>query len=183
MNLRGPHPDLDCHLLQETREIQERAIAESRDTALKMDTIIDELESLGKDSLQWLRHIGWGAAIVYVAGLIALFVGRVISRKSIAPMKPFVTVVLDTLLEIPYLLNVGPWGKPNTIMQAMETAMSETRLTDFGHDGQPQTSRSDSLGFVNRYETSQSSGLGKCKGRYSPLGYLLSFNTLKGINN
>ena len=179
MNLRGPHPDLDCHLLQETREIQERAIAESRDTALKMDTIIDELESLGKDSLQWLRHIGWGAAIVYVAGLIALFVGRVISRKSIAPMKPFVTVVLDTLLEIPYLLNVGPWGKPNTIMQAMETAMSETRLTDFGHDGQPQMSRSDSLGFVNRYETSQSSGLGKCKGRYSPLGYLLSFNTLK----
>ena len=140
---------------------------------------LEELDALGRGNLKHLRKFGLGALYAYGSALVAIFVLRVIFRKNSSPSKPLMTTVLDTILEIPSLLNVGPWGKPNTIMKAMEMAMNETKLTDFGHDGMKEGQDSDPLGFVTRYETSQNSGLGKCKGRYSPLGYLLSFNTME----
>ena len=140
---------------------------------------LEELEALGKDNFEHLRKLGFGALYFYAFALIAVFVVRITSRKSVLPTKPLITVILDTVFEIPSLLKVGPWGRPNTIMKAMEMAMNETKLTDFGHDGEGKRNNSDQLGFVNRYETSQNNGLGKCKGRYSPLGYLLSFNTMQ----
>jgi hypothetical protein len=152
-----------------------------------------------KTAPHW-RRLGVGLFALYAAVLVFVAVWRAMTRRSRDPMKPLFTCLLDTVLEIPYLLKLGPWGQENSIMQAMERAMNETKLTDFGLEdpndsGTWKTIRTpkktgerrkssvapdwkDPYGFVERYETSRTEGLVKVNGIYSPIGYLLSYRTI-----
>ena len=170
--------------------------------------IVDKYEWYGYEPIEsWieqaaprLRKLGVVLVVIYIAALWLVAVFRVWTRKSRDSAKPLFTCMLDTLLEIPHLLKVGPWGKENTIMEALASAMDETKLTDFGFDndaGDSETwktintpgakrsgvggkdySASDPYGFVERYEKSRTEGLAKIKGRYSPTGHLLAFRTI-----
>ena len=70
--------------------------------------------------------------IAYVIILFSIFVYRMYIRCSKNSSKPWLGNLIDVLLEIPALLEIGPYSKANDIFDALESAMKETQLTDFG---------------------------------------------------
>ena len=62
----------------------------------------------------------WDILLNALRLILAIFTWHLLRRvTNIAPNKPFLTNVLDALLEIPYMLKLGPWGQPNDINEGM----------------------------------------------------------------
>ena len=80
----------------------------------------------------------------------------VTKRKLQAPAKPLITCILDTLLFIPYYLEIGPWGEPNDINTAIVKAIKATGLKDVGSP--------DDCMFMTRYNTARKVGLRNSNG-------------------
>jgi hypothetical protein len=160
---------------------------------------VNDPSTWDEGKLSLMRNLGSVLIYLYVFVLGAVFLNRIRSRKASAPMKPWLTCFLDTILEVPSLMKVGPWGRDNSIMVALDAAMAETKLADFGLDGEgegegegnPNTKDNhnnkkkstaagakDPYGFVERYDASCKKGIMKIKAKYSPLGYLLSYRTI-----
>jgi hypothetical protein len=111
-------------------------------------------------------------SLAVTAGTVGLLVVRIFMRKRSSPNKPLFMCFLDASCEIFSLLKVGPWGKPNDIHHAMEVAVKETGLTDFGIEKYGSD-------FIRFYEVLRKTGLEKSKARYSPMGYYIAGSSLK----
>ena len=81
-----------------------------------------------------LRLIGLYVACGYVICVFLIVIGRLYYRVSNSPGKTLLACALDTLLDVPALLQIGPWGRDNGIEGALESSMKETSLCDFGTD-------------------------------------------------
>ena len=74
--------------------------------------------SIGSNSLLLGREMEflWSLLPYTWRLVLVVFVWNLLRRSTkVAPKKPFITNVLDSLLAIPFALKVGPWGKPNDI--------------------------------------------------------------------
>ncbi len=144
----------------------------------------ENVNNLDETSYPIARRIGRMVIIIYAIFIVALMILRVFYRKSISRGKPFLASLLDTLCEIPSLLEIGPWGRDNGIQRALETSMAETGLTDFGTDDTTGCKASmpvlqaDRTGFIQRYLITRNVGRRRSGAIYSPLGYALCGNVL-----
>jgi hypothetical protein len=87
-------------------------------------------------------------------------------RMSFSPSKSVVMCILDTLCDIPAWLQIGPWNKNATSLEAiLEAATKSTKLDDFGELSRPL--------FMKLYTTARAIGVQKSKAISSPFGGLL----------
>jgi len=86
----------------------------------------------GNEMLSQARITWANAALLYGGALSAFFLFCFALRVRGSPRKPMLTSFLDTLLYVPYLLRIGPWARENDIEEALKSAMTETKLLDFG---------------------------------------------------
>jgi len=103
--------------------------------------------------------------------LIGVFIIEVFRRKSASKQKPLLTCVLDTILSIPYYLEIGPWGEPNDINTAIVGAIKTTGLKDVGSQ--------DDCQFMTRYDVARKVGMKNCKATYSPTGYWIACSVIQ----
>ena len=75
----------------------------------------------------YISYISVG--LVSCLGLMTVYRKRIVS-----PTKPWLTCLIDAALAIPYLLRIGPFGRPNDINEAIRLAIKVTGLKDFGED-------------------------------------------------
>ena len=131
------------------------------------------------------RYVGKIVIIAYIVMIPTTLLMRIYYRWSQSHGKPLLACALDTLCEIPALLELGPWKHSNGIQRALETAMAETGLHDFGtEDGaacKPSGSvlnKVDRTGFIQRYLVTREAGRRASGVDYSPLGHLIVGNVL-----
>lgn len=130
------------------------------------------------------RRLGKVLMTLYILLLPTLLLARIYYRKSTSHGKTLLACILDTLLEIPMLLQVGPWSRDNGIKRALETSMAETGFTDFGTEDTADACASsvksspDRSGFIQRYLITRSEGVKESGVQYSPLGYLICGNVM-----
>lgn len=111
---------------------------------------------------------------LYILGAaLGLFIVLETIRRKIfvSSAKPLVTCVIDAILYLPYLMRLGPFGKPNDINAAIAAAIENTSLSDFGSDNDGD--------FVKRYTISRSIGLHRSMAKFSPTGYIMALSTLQ----
>ena len=111
---------------------------------------------------------------LYIAGaILGLFIFLETLRRKlvVSKAKPVLTCIIDAILYLPYLLRWGPFGRPNDINAAIEAAIQNTSLRDFG-------SASD-VGFIKRYVVARNIGLQRSMAKFSPSGYIMALNTLQ----
>eukprot|EP00605_Chrysophyceae_sp_TOSAG23-4_P002749 GSChrysophyteH1.ASY1.ANO1.3032.1 assembled CDS len=131
-----------------------------------------------------LRKVGMYMMYAYILCVVGTFLGRFIYRSYNSPGKTTTACALDTLFEVPAILQVGPWGRDNGIQSALESAMKETALSDFGTGDTEYTpgvsaiGSEDRFGFIQRYLSTRKNGLQNSGLQYSPLGYLICGNNL-----
>jgi hypothetical protein len=138
------------------------------------------------------RVFGKALLKLYVFLVPTLLLLRIYYRKTRGHGKTLLACTLDSIMEIPMLLQLGPWSRDNGIQRALETSMAETGLTDFGTDeatalcakdrGSSKSSGTsssvDRMGFIQRYDLTRSEGLKRSGVMYSPLGYLICGNVM-----
>lgn len=78
---------------------------------------------------QPLMAVACLCALAYVVILFSLLCYRMYIRNSRDTSKPWLGNFIDVCLEIPALLEIGPYSKENDIFDALESAMKETNLT------------------------------------------------------
>ncbi|RYH30221.1 sulfotransferase [archaeon] len=102
---------------------------------------------------------------VPVLVISTVLVARFIWRKWRSPTRPVLTVILDTLFDLPALLKISFWSRPFSLSYAVTEAIKETNLTEFGfnEDGD----------FIKRYELTRKYGLDKSGAVISPAGHAL----------
>jgi hypothetical protein len=98
-----------------------------------------------------------------------IFLVRFIIRRRANSNRPVLTILLDTLVEIPAALKIGPWKEPPNVHTALEMAFKETGLTDLG---------TTDMGFVERYAVAKTVGLERSHVRYSPMGTYVIQNSI-----
>jgi hypothetical protein len=101
--------------------------------------------------------------------LVGAFVLRFIWRKLRSPSRPFLTVILDTLCEVPSLLKMGLWRSAPDVNHAVSEAIKQTSLTDFGFN--------DNGAFIQRYDVTRKIGMKKSQACYSPAGHAIIQHT------
>lgn len=109
------------------------------------------------------------AIVQLIIGLVSIFSVRYFYRKRNSSNRPPLTVFLDTLLDLPYFLKLGPFSKEPTIEYAVEKALKTTKLNDFG------TRTTD---FIHRYKVAREVGLAKSGAKFSPLGHIVVQSTM-----
>lgn len=101
----------------------------------------------------------------FVAIVVVALVVRFVWRKYRSPNRPVLTVLLDTLCEVPAMLKMGPWGKGADVNYAVAEAIKQTRLADFGMN--------DEGAFIRRLDEVRKVGMKNSKAFYSPSGYAI----------
>lgn len=97
-----------------------------------------------------------------IVGYITLeFIYRMMRSGS---NKPWGALLVDSLLSIPYLMKLGPYGKGRDIMTSMLEATKSTKLKEYGNTELT----------IKLYETTRKVAEAKNSAQYSPVGYVLA---------
>jgi hypothetical protein len=97
-----------------------------------------------------------------VGALFLALLVRFIVRRVYSPNRPIITCFLDTILDIPAALRIGPWAEKPNIQTCIKMAINTTGLTDFG---------TDDMRFIDRYDVTKRVGMERSKTSYSPAGH------------
>lgn len=110
----------------------------------------------------------YGSTVMIVG--IALFIWRVVDRVKRSSHRPFLTAILDTVVEVPSLLKIGPWGLKPTVSHALRIAKHRTKLTDVGPGDEKE--------FIKRGELVWELGMRRSNAKVSPAGQVVYFESL-----
>jgi hypothetical protein len=109
------------------------------------------------------------SSTIVVVGIV-LFIARAVWRVKNSPHRPRLSCWIDTLMEIPAKLKIGPWGIKPTVQQALGIAKHRTRLTDVGPGGEEE--------FLKKGQLVWEIGMEKSNATLSPAGQVVYFEAI-----
>lgn len=112
-------------------------------------------------------------AIIGILILSNIIFFNIIRNKYRNPKRPVLACFLDIIISVLQFLRIGVWGKENTILSSLQSAVQfhKYKLTDLG-------GIDNGAKMLQRYDITRKLGLERSEAKYTPLGYHITLVSL-----